>query len=103
MPGATNQLFYTAADTLAGGKAVKITAVSSTGVLTYAGGTINPVGDAGYLDDAGTATAIGAKCIPSFISAPLSGGRSDFTATGKYTAGGWVVEFKRALKLLVLV
>jgi hypothetical protein len=98
VPGATNQLFYTAADTLAGGKAVKITAVSSTGVLTYAGGTINPVGDAGYLDDAGTGTAIGAKCIPSFISAPLSGGRSDFTATGKYTAGGWVVEFKRALK-----
>lgn len=99
IPGATGKLYYTAADTLAGGAAKKITGVSSTGVLTYAGGTIDPNGDAGYLDDAGAGTAVGNKFIPSFISAPLSGGRSDITASGVYTAGsGWKLEIKRLLK-----
>lgn len=98
IPNATNQLYYLATDTLAGGKAVKITGVSSTGVLTYATGTIDPNGDAGYLDNTGTAPSVGNKFIPSFISAPLTGGRGDITAVGKYTGTGWIVEYKRLLK-----
>jgi hypothetical protein len=98
IPNTTGQLYYMATDTLAGGKAVKITGVSSTGVLSYAGGTIDPNGDAGYLDGTGTAATVGNKCIPSFMSAPYTAGRSDFTATGKYTGTGWVLEFKRLLK-----
>lgn len=98
IPNATNQLYYLATDTLAGGKAVKITGVSSTGVLTYATGTIDPNGDAGYLDNTGSAPSVGNKFIPSFISAPLTGGRGDITAVGKYTGTGWIVEYKRLLK-----
>lgn len=99
MPNAANKLYYLATDTLPGGAALKVTGISSTGVLTYVGGTLDPNGDAGYTDDPSTGTAIGSKCIPSFISAPLTAGRSDFTATGVYTAGkGWVLEFKRLLK-----
>jgi hypothetical protein len=98
IPNATGQLYYLATDTLAGGKALKVTGVSSTGVLTYVGGTLDPNGAAEYLDNSGTGTTIGTKCIPSFIAAPLSGGRGDFTATGKYTGTGWILEFKRALK-----
>lgn len=98
VPNATGQLYYLATDTLAGGKALKVTGVSSTGVLTYVGGTLDPNGAAEYLDNSGTGTTIGTKCIPSFISAPLSGGRADISATGKYTGTGWILEFKRALK-----
>ena len=98
IPGATGHLYYLATDTLPGGKAQKVLAVSSTGVLTYATGSIDPNGDAGFLDNTGTAPSVGAKCFPSFISAPYSAGRSDFTATGKYTGTGWVLEFRRLLK-----
>lgn len=98
VPNATGQLYYLATDTLAGGKALKVTGVSSTGVLTYVGGTLDPNGAAEYLDNTGTGTTIGTKCIPSFIAAPLSGGRSDISATGKYTGTGWILEYKRALK-----
>ncbi|MBK8642595.1 MAG: hypothetical protein IPN15_10405 [Saprospiraceae bacterium] len=38
----SNYDFIKGTDTLSGGRAVKITSVSSTGVLTYAGGTIDP-------------------------------------------------------------
>jgi len=97
-PAATNQKYYLATDTLPGGRAKLVTAVDSNGVLTYAGGTLNPIGDAGYLDDPTTGVAVGAKCFPSFISAPLTGGRADITAVGIYTGTGWILEFKRALK-----
>ncbi len=98
VPGATSQLYYLATDTLAGGRALKVTAVDSNGVLTYTGGTLDPNGDAGFIDNTGTGTIIGNKCFPSFMSAPLTGGRGDFTATGIYTGTGWVLEFRRALK-----
>lgn len=98
IPDATGKLYYTTADTLAGGAAKKITAVSSTGVLSYAGGTIDPNGNSAYYDAANTGIVVGTKCIPSFIAAPLTGGRGDFAATGKYTGTGWVLEFKRLLK-----
>ena len=41
MPGATDYYYISASDT-ASGKAVKITGVSSTGVLSYNGGAIDP-------------------------------------------------------------
>jgi hypothetical protein len=99
MPNATGKLYYSATDTLAGGTAIKVLGVSSTGVLTLANSTtIDPNGDAGYLDNVGTAPSVGAKCVPSFIAAPLTAGRGDFTATGKYAGGKWTLEFKRLLK-----
>ena len=99
IPNATNKLFYAATDTLAGGAAIKVTGVISTGVLTLINGaTLDPNGDVDYLDNTGIAPSVGAKCIPSFISAPLSGGRSDITASGIYTGSGWILEFKRLLK-----
>jgi hypothetical protein len=99
VPGAANKLYYNLTDTAAGGVALKVTKVSSTGILTLIdGSTVDPNGDAGYLDNTGTATAVGAKCIPSFLAAPLTAGRSDFTAMGVYTGTGWVLEFKRKLK-----
>lgn len=98
VPDAVGQLYYLATDTLPGGKALKVTGVSSTGVLTYVGGTLDPNGKAEYLDNPGTGTTVGTKCFPSFISAPLTMGRADIVATGKYNGTGWTLEFKRLLK-----
>ena len=99
IPGASNYYYILATDTLAGGKAVKIKGVSSTGVLTYAGGTIDPTvgtdyqrtGDPVYGGD-------GPKCFPSYIGSPLIGGRADITGAAVYTGTGWIVEYKRLLK-----
>ncbi len=98
IPDGTGKLFYSATDTLPGGPAKKITGVSSAGVLTYADGTIDPTGNSDYADHDGTAPQVGAKCIPAFISAPFTAGRSDFTAMGIYNGSGWVLEFTRKLK-----
>ena len=98
VPDAVGAKYYLATDTLPGGKALKVTAVSSTGVLTYVGGTLDPTGKAEYTDDATTGVAVGTKCIPSFISAPLTMGRADISAQATYTGSGWIVEYKRLLK-----
>ena len=99
VPGATNKLYYNLTDTASGGSALKVVKVSSWGTLYLINGdSLNPTGDAGYLDNTGTAASVGAKCIPSFLAAPLTGGRSDFTATGVYNGNSWVLEFKRKLK-----
>jgi hypothetical protein len=99
IPGATGKAYYLATDTLAGGAAKLVTGVDSSGILYYNGGSIDPNGNADYYDNAGTSPTVGAKCFPSFISAPYSAGRSDINASGVYTAGkGWVLEIKRALK-----
>jgi len=98
IPDAVGAKYYLATDTLPGGKALKVTGVSSTGVLTYVGGTLDPTGNADYLDDPSTGVAVGAKCIPSFISAPLTMGRADITAQATYTGSGWILEYKRLLK-----
>lgn len=98
-PDASNYYYVLATDTLAGGRAVKITGVSSTGVLTYSGGKIDPntgtdyqrTGDAVYGGD-------GPKCFPSYIASPLLGGRADITGAAVYTGSGWIVEYKRLLK-----
>ncbi|CAN5457369.1 hypothetical protein BH09BAC6_BH09BAC6_21220 [soil metagenome] len=99
VPNASNYYYVLATDTLSGGKAVKITGVSSTGVLTYSGGSIDPNADAAYQR---TGDAVnggdGAKCFPSYIASPLVGERADIPAGAVYTGSGWVVEFKRLLK-----
>lgn len=97
IPDATNKAYIDVADTLAGGAARKVTGVSSTGVLTYTGGTLDPTGLTEYQQIAGVYGGVGAKCIPSFISVAYSAGRADFTAAGKHTGSGWIVEFKRKL------
>ena len=99
IPSGTNYYYILATDTLAGGKAKKITGVSSTGVLSYSGGTIDPnvgtdyqrIGDAVNGGD-------GPKCFPSYIASPLVGGRADITGAAVYTGSGWIVEYKRLLK-----
>lgn len=99
IPNASSYYYVLASDTLAGGKAAKITGVSSAGVLTYNGGTIDPTtgtdyqrtGDAVYGGD-------GPKCFPSYIASPLVGGRADITGAAVYTGSGWIVEYKRLLK-----
>jgi hypothetical protein len=99
IPGATATGFILASETT-GGTAKKVTAVSSTGILTLSdGSTINPTtttdyqrtGDAVYGPTA-------AKAIPGYIAYPLIGGRADITAVAVYNGSGWVVEIKRKLK-----
>ncbi len=97
IPNTINNDYITAADTLNGGSAKKITAVSSNGVLTYEGGSIDPNLQNDYQQLPGVNGGVGPKCIPSFITAPYTLGRADFTAKGIHTGSGWVVEFKRAL------
>ncbi|WP_295800414.1 ethylbenzene dehydrogenase-related protein [Mucilaginibacter sp.] len=99
VPNASNYYYVLAADTVAGGKAAKITGVSSTGVLTYNGGSIDPNSGTDY-QRTGDATfgGDGPKCFPSYIASPLIGGRADITGAAIYTGSGWVVEYKRLLK-----
>jgi hypothetical protein len=99
IPNQSGYYYILATDTLAGGKAAKITAVDSSGVLTYAGGTIDPnvgtdylrTGDPVYGGD-------GPKCFPSYIASPLQGGRADITCSAVYTGSGWIIEYSRKLK-----
>ncbi|MEP6675472.1 MAG: ethylbenzene dehydrogenase-related protein [Ferruginibacter sp.] len=97
IPGAIDLPFIKASDTLAGGNARKITGVSSTGILTYTGGTIDPAIDPAYQKQAGVYGGVGSKCFPSFITAPYTMGRADFSAQATYTGSGWIVEWKRLL------
>lgn len=96
--GATNYSYILDADTK-DGKAVKITGVSSTGVLTYTGGTIDPNTDKDFqrVGDAVTG-GVGPKAIPSYIASPLIDGRADITCAAIHTGTGWIVEYKRLLK-----
>jgi hypothetical protein len=98
VPNATNYYYVLASDTLSG-KAAKITRVSSTGVLTYSGGSIDPNADVAYQRTGDPVYGgDGAKCFPSYIASPLIGGRADITAGAVYTGSGWIVEYKRLLK-----
>jgi len=96
IPDGTDVAYIDVKDTLPGGIAKKVTAVSSTGVLTYDGGTLDPTGKTEYQQVAGL-VGVGSKCFPSFLTAPYTLGRADFTAKGVHTGSGWVVEFKRKL------
>jgi hypothetical protein len=99
IPNASNYYYILATDTLPGGKAVKITGVSSTGVLSYNGGSIDPTVGTDYLRQGNTVYGgVGPKCFPSYIASPLIGGRADISCAATYNGTGWVVEIKRALK-----
>ena len=91
--------FITVADTSAGGKAVKITGVSSAGVLTYAGGTIDPNSGTDYQRTGDAVTGpTAAKGFPGVIISPVLRGRADIDCISVYTGTGWIFEFKRLLK-----
>ncbi|TXT34614.1 MAG: hypothetical protein FD136_203 [Chitinophagaceae bacterium] len=91
--------FIKVADTLAGGTAVLVTGVSSTGVLTYAGGSLDPKVGTDYQRLSTSATSLnGAKCIPGNIISPVLSGRADISIGAIHTGTSWVYEFKRAIK-----
>ena len=86
-------------DTLAGGAARKITAVSSAGVLTYSGGTIDPTVGTDYQRTGDPVTGpTAAKGFPSVIISPVKNGRADINLSAVYTGSGWIYEYKRLLK-----
>jgi hypothetical protein len=91
--------FILAADT-ASGAALKVTAVSSAGVLTLSdNSTIDPLVGTDYQRTGDAVTgATAAKAIPTYLGFPLLGSRADIACAATYTGSGWVVEYKRALK-----
>ena len=80
IPDASNYYYILATDTLAGGKAVKITAVdSTTGVLHYNGGQIDPNVGTDYQRTGDPVTGgDGPKCFPSYLASPLLNGRAGY-------------------------
>jgi Ethylbenzene dehydrogenase/Carbohydrate family 9 binding domain-like len=95
----SNNDYIKVADTLAGGAAVKITGVSTAGVLSYSGGSIDPNTGTDYQRTGDAVTgATAAKAIPSVILSPVLRGRADITMSAVYTGSGWVYEYKRLLK-----
>ncbi|HCS20729.1 MAG TPA: hypothetical protein DIW47_09250 [Bacteroidetes bacterium] len=91
IPGKSNYYWLSKAE-IDGGTAKLVTAVNSNGVLSYNGGTIDPVSDNGYIK--GT----GAKRMPSiYYQGPFVGGRGDVSAYGRHTGTGWVLEISRKL------
>jgi Ethylbenzene dehydrogenase len=86
-------------DTLPGGLAVKINKVSSTGILYFDGGIVDPNVDGEFLRIGDEIHGgVGPKSIPSYITSPYLGGRNDIDFAAVHTGSGWVIEFKRALK-----
>jgi hypothetical protein len=76
------------------GTAKEITAVDSEGVLTYAGGTIDPNTDTDFLRDGARS---GPKGIPSVHIGKKTGNNGDITGKFKFTGSGWVLEIQRKL------
>ena len=91
--------FILAADT-ASGAALKVTKVSSAGVLTLSdNSTIEPTVGTDYQRTGDPVTGpTAAKAIPTYIGLPLLGGRADIEFAAVFSGSGWIVEFKRAIK-----
>lgn len=97
IPGSISD-FIKVSDT-AGGTAKKITGVSSSGVLSYNGGTIDPNVGTEYQRFGDPVTGgIGPKCFPGVIVSPVKNGRADISLAANYAGTGWIYEFKRVLK-----
>jgi hypothetical protein len=97
IPGSSTNMILIADTT--SGTAKKVTAVSSTGVLTLSNGaTIDPTTGTDYIRSSTATGATAPKAIASLIGVPLIGGRADITASAVYTGTGWIVEYKRKLK-----
>ncbi len=98
IPNSTGD-FILVEETIAGGSAKLVTGVSSTGVLSYDGGTIDPNVGTDYQRIGNPITGgVGPKRIPSYILTPVLRGRADIGLSAKYTGTSWIYEFKRALK-----
>jgi hypothetical protein len=98
IPNSTSDIIKIS-DTAIGGTAVKILAVSSTGILTYATGSIDPNTGTDYQRTGDVVTGPTAvKAIPSVILSPVKNGRADITISAVYAGTGWVYEYKRLLK-----
>jgi hypothetical protein len=95
IPETINQRYILASDTLTGGAARLVTAVSASGVLTYKGGTIDPTIGTNYQREG---TSVGIKAISSVMISPFTGNRADITAKATYTGTGYIAEIKRKLK-----
>lgn len=96
IPGKTGYFIINKSE-IDGGTAKLITAVDANGVLTYAGGTIDPT-DAGYVANTG------AKRFPSIIfNGPMDGSRGEVITYANHIGTGWVIEIKRALKTTDLI
>ncbi len=89
MPDATDVYWYSEADIASSAKLV--TAVDDQGVLSYAGGTIDPTGDAGYNQSTGN------KRFPSILTRDFLGERADLSIKAVHTGTGWIAEVKRKL------
>ncbi len=76
------------------GTAKEITAVDENGVLTYAGGTIDPNTDTQFQRDG---IRSGAKGIPSVHIGKKTGNNGDITGKFTYTGSGWIMEMSRKL------
>jgi len=94
IPTRTNYYWITQTE-IDAGTAKLITAVDANGILTYAGGTIDPNTDKDFQRNGGAA---GPKGMPSIYTTSFVGSRGDITAVGVHVGSGWVLEFKRALK-----
>ncbi len=94
VPGATNYYWVSKSDQVAG-IAKQITGVDVNGILTYAGGTIDPNTDLQFQRNGSTT---GSKCMPSVCDvAPFVGDRGDISAMATFTGSGWILEFSRSL------
>lgn len=94
VPGSTNYYWVLKSDQISG-TAKLITGVDVNGVLTYAGGTIDPNTDVEFQRSGATT---GSKCMPSVCDvAPFVGDRGDIDAKAIFTGGGWILEFSRSL------
>jgi len=89
IPDATDYYWITK-DQIANGTAKEITGVSSAGVLSYDGGTIDPA-------DGGYEAATGNKRFPSVWVENFTGSKADIAVAAVHTGSGWIVEFSRKL------
>ncbi|MFZ4543746.1 MAG: ethylbenzene dehydrogenase-related protein [Saprospiraceae bacterium] len=99
IPGRTDY-YYILKSEVDSKTAKTITAVDSLGVLTLEDGTtIDPnVGTDYQRIGDNVSGGVGAKSVPSYISAPLTNGRADITCQAVYTGSSWIIEWKRLLK-----
>jgi hypothetical protein len=93
IPNRENYYWITQAE-IDGGTAKAVTAVAVDGTLTYAGGSISPIGDPAY------SQGFGNKRMPSVIINPGLGesdGRGEVQVRSTHTGSGWQLEIRRKL------
>lgn len=89
IPGETDYYWITETQ-INDGTAKLITAVDANGVLTYAGGTIDP-------STGGFEQGTGNKRMPSVTLSAFTGNRADIDIKAVHTGTGWVCEITRKL------